>query len=176
MSLSAIWLRYGPIVGALLTVEEAQARVLALAARLEAEIVPIAAVCGRVTAEPALAAVDLPPFPSSAMDGYAVRAADTPGTLGVVAHIAAGKPAEAPIRAGEAMAISTGGVVPDGADAIAPIEIVVEMDNSIEVRDVLAAGMHVRPRGRDVESGDVVVSAGVRLGAAQVGALAAAGV
>jgi molybdopterin molybdotransferase len=163
-------------VAALLTLEEAQARVLAYAAPLEVETVSIADARGRVTAEPALAAVDLPPFPSSAMDGYAVRAADTPGALDVVARIAAGSPVEAPVQPGEAMSISTGGVVPEGADAVAPIEVVVTRDNSIEVRDALAPGTHVRPRGGDVESGDVVVPAGVRLGAAQLGALAAAGV
>jgi len=163
-------------VGALLTVEEAQARVLAAAAPLDAESVALCDASGRVTAAPALAGVDLPPFSSSAMDGYAVRAADVPGALDVVAHIAAGSPADASVRAGEAMAISTGGVVPAGADAVAPVEIVVETDNRIDVLEALRPGMHVRPRGGDVESGAVVVPAGVRLGPAQLGALAAAGV
>jgi len=176
MSVSAIALRYGSIVGALLTVAEAQARVLAAAAPLDAESVALSDASGRVTAAPALARVDLPPFPSSAMDGYAVRAADVPGALEVVAHIAAGSPSDASVRAGEAMAISTGGVVPTGADAVAPIEIVVESDNGIEVLDALRSGMHVRPRGGDVESGDVVVPSGTRLGPVQLGALAAAGV
>ena len=163
-------------MGALLTVEEAQARVLAAAAPLDAESVALSDASGRVTAAPALAGVDLPPFSSSAMDGYAVRAADVPGALDVVAHIAAGSPADASVRAGEAMAISTGGVVPAGADAVAPVEIVVETDNRIDVLEALRPGMHVRPRGGDVESGAVVVPAGVRLGPAQLGALAAAGV
>ena len=73
------------------------------------------------------------------------------------------------------MAISTGGVVPDGADAVIPIEYVVLHDNTIEVDASLHAGKHVRPRGGDARTGDVVVEAGVRLGAAQHGALAAAG-
>ena len=176
MSVSAIELRYGSIVAALLTVEEAQARVLAAAAPLGAESVALTAACGRVTAARALARVDLPPFPSSAMDGYAVRAADVPGALDVVAHIAAGSPSDASVRAGEAMAISTGGVVPAGADAVAPIEIVVEYDNGVEVLEALRPGMHVRPRGGDVASGEVVVPPGVRLGPTQLGALAAAGV
>jgi molybdopterin molybdotransferase len=175
MSMSVIELRYGSIVGALLTLAEAQARVLAAAGPLDAESVALSDAYGRVTAAPGLAAVNLPPFPSSAMDGYAVRAADVPGALDVVAHIAAGSPSDTSLRAGEAMAISTGGVVPAGADAVAPIEIVVETDNTIEVREALRPGMHVRPRGGDVESGSVVVPAGVRLGPAQLGALAAAG-
>ena len=161
--------------------QEAQARVLERVQALAAESVAVGAAAGRVTAEPARAVVDLPPFASSAMDGYAVRAADLPGRLPVVGHIAAGRPAERPLAPGEAMAISTGGVVPEGADAVIPIEYVVQHDNTaehagtIEVEASLAAGKHVRPRGGDVHAGDTVVEAGVRLGAAQLGALAAAG-
>ncbi len=137
---------------------------------------PIGAAAGRVTAEAARAVVDLPPFPSSAMDGFAVCAADLPGTLPIVARIPAGSPAHRPLAAGEAMAISTGGVVPDGADAVIPLEYVVERGNRIEIAEVVTAGAHVRPRGGDVAAGAVVVEAGVRLAAAQLGALAAAGV
>jgi molybdopterin molybdotransferase len=129
-----------------------------------------------VTAGPARAAVDLPPFPSSAMDGYALRSTDAPGTLPVVAEVAAGRPAPRPLEAGEAMGISTGGVVPDGADAVVPVEYVVQHDNEIEVAHALAVGENVRPRGGDASAGDTVVEGGVRLGAAQIGALAAAGV
>jgi molybdopterin molybdotransferase len=163
-------------VGALFTVEDAQAQILARCAPLEAEKVALDAASGRVTAEAGLAAVDLPPFPSSAMDGFALRSADVPGTLAIGGRIAAGSPAERELHAGEAMAISTGGVVPDGADAVAPIEIVSERDGVLEVPDAIAAGAHVRPRGGDVRTGDVVVPAGVRLAATQLGALAAAGV
>lgn len=176
MSVSAIELRYAPNVAALLTLEEAQQRVLAHVRALDAESVPVGRAAGRVTAEAARAVVDLPPFASSAMDGFAVRAADLPGTLPVVARIAAGAPAGRALAAGEAMAISTGGVVPDGADAVIPLEHVVEHDNSIEITEVVAPGAHVRPRGGDVGAGDIVVDAGVRLGPAQLGALAAAGV
>src|SRR3954468_1058076 len=106
-------------VADLISFAEAQRLVLERAKALEAERVPIERAAGRVLAEPAAALVDLPPFPSSAMDGYAVRAADTetpPVRLPVVAHIAAGSPAERSLGPGEAMAISTGGSVPDGAD------------------------------------------------------------
>ncbi|HEY8706200.1 MAG TPA: gephyrin-like molybdotransferase Glp [Gaiellaceae bacterium] len=162
-------------MGALLTMQEAQARVLEHVRTLAAESVAVGTAAGRVTAEPARAVVDLPPFASSAMDGYAVRAADLPGRLPVVGQVAAGRPSERPLAPGEAMAISTGGVVPDGADAVIPIEYVVLHDNTIEVDASLHAGKHVRPRGGDARTGDVVVEAGVRLGAAQLGALAAAG-
>lgn len=163
-------------MAALLTLAEAQERVLAHVRALAAETVPIGSAAGRVTAEAARAIVDLPPFASSAMDGFAVRAADLPGTLPVVARIAAGAPATRALAAGEAMAISTGGVVPDGADAVVPLEHVVEYGNSIEIADAVSVGAHVRPRGGDVAAGAGVVEAGVRLGAAQLGALAAAGV
>jgi molybdopterin molybdotransferase len=160
----------------LLSLAEAQARVLERVTRLEGEPVPIADAGGRVLAEDARALVDLPPFPSSAMDGFAVRAEDTPGRLPVVARIAAGAPAARELAAGEAMGIATGGVVPDGADSVIPIEYVVENDNEVEISSSVGQGDNVRPRGGDVASGDVVASAGARLHAAQIGALAAAGV
>jgi molybdopterin molybdotransferase len=164
-----------PAVAPLLTIEEALAHVLERAALLGGEHVQVADASGRYVAETARATVDLPPFPSSAMDGFALRGEDTPGTLPVVARIAAGVPAPRALAAGEAMAIATGGAVPDGADAVTPIEYVVEHDNVLEVAEAVPVGAHVRPRGGDVHSGDVVVEAGARLGPAQIGALAAAG-
>jgi molybdopterin molybdotransferase len=163
-------------VGDLRTLEQAQALVLARARPLAVEQVPLWDAAGRVTADEVRAAVDLPPFASSAMDGYAVRAADLPGTLPVVERIPAGRPAGRALEPGEAMAISTGGVVPDNADAVIPIEYVVQYDNSIETTERVGVGAHVRPRGGDVAAGAAVLGAGVRIGAAQLGALAAAGV
>jgi molybdopterin molybdotransferase len=156
--------------------EEAQRLVLERVRPLAAERVPLEAAARRILAEPASALVDLPPFASSAMDGFALRAADTPGTLPVVARIAAGRPAERALAAGEAMGIATGGVVPEGADAVIPFEYVVESDNNIEVSEQVEENANVRPRGGDVAAGKPVVRAGVRLGPAQLGALAAAGV
>ncbi|MGZ4440564.1 MAG: molybdopterin molybdotransferase MoeA [Gaiellaceae bacterium] len=157
------------------SIEEAQALVLGRVSALEPETVPLAEAAGRVLAADALAVVDLPPFPSSAMDGFAVRAADTPGTLPVVARSAAGSPAGRSLGDGEAIAISTGGVVPDRADAVVPIEYVVERDNSIDIMAPAEPGANVRPRGGDIRAGEVVCPAGMRLGAGQLGALAAAG-
>jgi molybdopterin molybdotransferase len=157
------------------SLEEAQRLVLERVEALPAESVSVADAAGRVLAEDAAALVDLPPFPSSAMDGYAVRAGDVPGRLPVVARIAAGRPALRPLAAGEAMEISTGGVVPDGADSVVPVEYVVQLDNEVEIADAVAAGANVRPRGGDVRAGDLVRPAGTRLSAAQLGALAAAG-
>ena len=159
-----------------LSIDDALARVLARARPLDAEPVPVAAAAGRVLAEDVAARVDLPPFASSAMDGFAVRAADLPGRLPIVFRIAAGLPAARPLAPGEAMEISTGGTVPAGADAVVPIENVVATDNAIDVADPVSSGAHVRPTGGDVRAGDVLLEAGTVLGAAQVGALAAAGV
>ena len=160
----------------ILDLGRAQSLVLARVTALAGERLALSDAAGRVTAAPAVALVDLPPFASSAMDGYAVRAADVPAVLRVVGEAAAGRPADAPLGAGEAVAISTGGVVPIGADAVIPIEYVVQHDNGVEIGEAAASGAHVRPRGGDVAEGDVVVPAGVRLGAAQLGALGAAGV
>jgi molybdopterin molybdotransferase len=166
-------------VADLISVAEAQRLVLERAKPLEAERVPIERTTGRVLAEPATAAVDLPPFASSAMDGYALRSADTAGapvTLPVVARIAAGAPAGRPLGPGEAMAIATGGAVPEGADAVVPIEIVEEGSEGLAVSKPVAAGANVRGRGGDVRAGEAVLERGAVLGAGQVGALAAAGV
>ena len=161
---------------ALLSIEEAQRRVLERVEPLEEEGVPLENAGGRVVSAAVRARVDLPPFPSSAMDGFAVRAGDTPGCLPVVGRVAAGRPSRRDLRAGEAMAIATGGVVPEGANAVVPVEYVVATDNEIEVAETFPAGANVRPRGGDVGAGDVVVGAGTRLGPAQLGAIAAAGV
>lgn len=159
----------------LLSIEDALARVLARALPLASEAVPVAEAAGRVLAEDVVAAIDLPPFPSSAMDGFAVRAGDLPGRLPVVFRIAAGVPATRALEAGEAMEISTGGQVPEGATAVVPIETVAQQDNTIAVEEPVAEGAHIRSVGGDVHAGDLVLAAGTRLGAAQVGALAAVG-
>jgi molybdopterin molybdotransferase len=163
-------------VSELLSREEALALVIERVQPLGAEGVPVAEAAGRVTADAVRAAVDLPPFRSSAMDGFAVRAVDTPGTLAIVERIAAGRPASRALGAGEAMGIATGGVVPEGADAVVPVELVAELDNNLEVARAVAEQDNIRPVGGDVNRGDVVVEAGARLGPSQVGAIAAAGV
>ena len=160
----------------LLTFEEAQARILAATRPLSAEPVPVGGAAGRVLAEDARSAVDLPPFPSSAMDGYAVRSADLPGSLRIVGESAAGAPFAGTLGPGEAVAISTGAVVPEGADAVAPVEIVVKSDNKVEIERQLEAGASVRPRGGDTRAGDVVVPADTRLWPAALAGIAAAGV
>jgi molybdopterin molybdotransferase len=153
-------------------IDEALALVLRRVSPLPPEDVRIAEAAGRVLAEDVAARTDLPPFASSAMDGYAVRAADTPGHLTVVGHSAAGSPESRTLRAGEAIVISTGAVVPDGADAVVPVE---RTTGEVEVERV-GVGDNVRPRGGDVRAGSVVASRGSVLRPAQLGAVAAVGV
>jgi molybdopterin molybdotransferase len=159
-------------VSSLPGIDDALALVLEWVQPLSGEDVSVARAAGRVIAEPAVAVTDLPPFDSSAMDGYAVRAADTPGELTVVGHSAAGHPEARVLGAGEAIVISTGAVVPDGADAVVPVE---RTSGEVKVESV-GPGENVRPRGGDARDGDVIVEQGAVLRPAQLGALAAAGV
>jgi molybdopterin molybdotransferase len=159
----------------LLSIDEALERVLDNVRPLGDETVAIGDASGRILARDALARTDLPPFPSSAMDGFAVRASETPAALPIAFRVAAGTPPPGPLPQASTAEISTGGAVPDAADAVVPIEDVVVRDGVVDV-PAARSGAHVRPRGGDVREGAVVVAAGVRLGPAQVGALAAAGV
>jgi molybdopterin molybdotransferase len=163
-------------VDELLSITEALELVLGRVQRLDGEDVALDEAAGRVLASPAAAEVDLPSFPASAMDGFAIRATDVPATLPIVARIAAGRPVARELAPGEAMGISTGGVVPDGADSVVPIEDVEERDGALVVPGSVVEGANVRLRGGDLRTGDPVVGSGVRLGPVHLGALAAAGV
>ena len=159
----------------LLTVERALEEILGRVEPVSAETVRVDESLGRVLREPVLSRVDLPPFASSAMDGFAMRAADTPGELPVAFRVAAGSPSTSSLPEGAAAAIATGGAVPDGADAVVPIEQVVDRGDRVGVAAAATAGRHIRPRGGDVRGGDAVLGAGTRIGAAHIGALAAVG-
>ena len=163
-------------MAALLTLEEAQERVLRRTRLLPPESVPIGEAGGRVAAEDVRARVDLPSFASSAMDGFAVRASDLPATLRIAGESAAGRPYEGRLETGDAVSISTGAVVPEGADAVVPIERVVCLDNEIEISYPTEPGAYVRPRGGDLAAGDVAVPAGSRLTPARLAAAAACGI
>ena len=163
-------------MASLLTLEEAQELVLERVRPLDTEPVPIGEAIRRVTAQDVQARVDLPPFASSAMDGFAVRSADLPGTLRIVGEAAAGRPYEERLEPGCAVAISTGAVVPADADAVVPVERVVQSANTVEISEAARAGAHVRGRGGDVASGEVVMRAGTMLTPARLAAVAAAGV
>ncbi|WJS90188.1 molybdopterin molybdotransferase MoeA [Microbacterium testaceum] len=172
----------------LLTVEEHRARVLAAVSRLAPETVRLADAAGRTLAESVLAAHDLPGFDNSSMDGFAVHVADVegadaenPATLRVVGDLPAGSSADPSFGAGEAVRIMTGAPVPTAADAIVPFEDttggLADSLGTIDVRRApAAAGAFIRRRGGDTRAGDVVLSAGERLGALALSAAAAAGV
>ncbi len=160
----------------LLPVADALAAVLARADALSPEQVPLEEAAGRILAGAVASPVDLPPFPSSSMDGYAVRAADVPGTLRVVGAVAAGRPETRALAGGEAIEISTGGVVPTGADTVVPIEQIVERDGEVEIADAVVSGDNIRRRGGDVRAGDTIFAGGESLTPARLAALAACGI
>ncbi|HEX8103478.1 MAG TPA: gephyrin-like molybdotransferase Glp [Solirubrobacteraceae bacterium] len=158
---------------------EAWARIAAAVKPLPAEIRPLRDAVGRIAAEPVRSPLDLPGFDRSAMDGYAVRAADTPGRapLRIAGAVAAGQPAPAEVRPGEAVAITTGAALPPGADAILRSELAEEGANgTVAAAEALEPGRFVRYRGEDVRSGDVLLEAGQPLSLGRLAALAAAGV
>ena len=134
---------------------------------------------GLVLGEDVVASQDIPPFPNSSMDGYAVLAADvvdTPVELRVVDDLRAGYESGAEVRSGTAIQIMTGAPVPAGADAIVPVEQVEDGDGSVRILEGVAEGSFIRAAGGDVAEGTTVVSAGDRLGPAHLGVLAALGV
>jgi molybdopterin molybdotransferase len=157
----------------LISIAEARERVLAAARPLPAEDVPLDQALGRVLAENARAEENLPPFDSSAMDGYALKAGPA-GELPVVGESRAGTPSERPLTAGEAMRISTGAAVPEGADAVVPVERVEVGDGVVRVPET-HPGDHIRRAGEDAREGEPVIAAGTELDPAGVAVLAALG-
>ncbi len=161
----------------LISADEALATVLATATPLIGVQAPLGDAVGRFLRADVHAGLDLPPFANSAMDGFAVRAADTPGRLRVVGESAAGRPFAGVLGHGEAVAISTGATIPDGADTVVIIEVVtVAQDGrAVEIGHAAPVGDCFRLAGSDVRRGELVLSAGVRVGPAQIGAAAALG-
>ena len=165
-----------------LSVEEARAMVLEASPLLEAERVPAAEALGRVLAEAVYAPRDLPPADCSAMDGYAVRAADLAGagagaavSLAVAFEVPAGGRGARPLAPGEAARIFTGAPIPAGADAVVMQEDVAAEAGVARFGRTARAGDHVRPAGEDVRAGDLVLAPGTALGPSQLGMLAALG-
>jgi molybdopterin molybdotransferase len=185
----------------LLSVEAALDRVFgAIAGPTPAEVVWLGEALGRVAAEPVASPIDLPPWDNSAMDGYAVRAADvheasedTPVTVAVVGEVRAGRPPEMEVRRGTAARIATGAPVPPGADAVVPVEATTPLgaDGSVAgprgrdatgpipaailVHDAVRAGGSIRRRGSDLAAGTPIVDVGVVLTPASIGLAAGTG-
>ncbi len=162
----------------MLSVEEALGQILSRVRPLGTEQVDVLGALGRVLAEPVVARRELPPWPNSSMDGYAIRSGDTRAggaELAVVGRVTAGDMPSRALAAGEAMRIFTGAPLPEGADAVVPQEDVAADGDRIAVRGRVARGAYVRPAGEDVRAGDVVVPPGQPVGAAEVGLLATLG-
>jgi molybdopterin molybdotransferase len=150
---------------ALMPVTDAMAAILAGADALPEEMVPLEDAFHRVLARDIASRRTQPPEPMSAMDGYAVRAADA--TLGaklrVIGEIAAGKPFDRPLQTGEALRIFTGGVLPAGADAVVIQEDTTREGDVVGINEAAISGKHIRPAGVDFNEGDVLLRAGTRL-------------
>jgi molybdopterin molybdotransferase len=163
------------------TVDEHRAAVAALLTPTPTESRPLADALGLVLAEDLRAAVSLPPFDNSAMDGYAVRAADIAlaanGSvrLPVAEDIPAGRTDAPPLRPGTAHRIMTGAPIPPGADAVVQVEHTDGGTETVRIDRPAAAGTHLRRTGEDARAGTVVLPAGTVMGSAQLGLAAAVG-
>lgn len=158
------------------SVEEALAAILATARLTGTETCPLDRCAGRVPAAfRVTATVDVPPFDNSAMDGFALRAADAPGELRLAGEVAAGSAAATAVEPGTALRIMTGAPLPPGADAIVPLEDATERDGRVLVPAV-DAGRYVRAAGHDTRAGDVVYLPAAPLGPAGVAVLASLGI
>ncbi len=151
---------------ALMPVADALAAILAGVEPMGEEMVALEDAYHRVLARDVAARRTQPPQAMSAMDGYAVRAADAADVnarLKVIGEVAAGRPFDRALGKGEAARIFTGGVIPDGADAVVIQEDTVADGNSITITEAAATGRHIRPAGVDFREGDVLLKAGSRL-------------
>lgn len=161
--------------GALTPIAAARQQVLDATAHLPSEPVPLGIALGRVLAEPVVAAADVPPFGNSAMDGFAIRRRASSGALAIVGESRAGRPSEVVLADGEAIRISTGAPLPDGADAVVRVEDTQERDGRVTLTATVEDGQNVRAAGEDLRAGEVVLEAGAKLGAAELAVAVGAG-
>lgn len=174
----------------MLSVEEALERILSFVHVLETEEKPLLEALGQVLAEDAVSQYSIPPLDNSAMDGYALQAADVVGAskdkpvkLKVIGLVAAGQLPTEKVIPGTAVRIMTGAPVPDGADAVVPFEDTDELDRralggeitEVEIRFEVAKGADIRPAGQDVQPGTVVLAKGSSIRPPEVGVLASLG-
>ncbi|MDQ3943910.1 MAG: molybdopterin molybdotransferase MoeA [Actinomycetota bacterium] len=166
----------------MIPLDEVRARILDTVAMLPAVEVPLAEALGLATAAPLRATWDVPPFPNTGMDGYAVRAADTAGAspespvrLVVVDELPAGRAPTVPVEAGQAIRIMTGAPIPAGADGIVMVEETAVDGDGVLVRREVGAGDHIRPAGGDLRAGAAAFPAGTVLTPAHLGVVASLG-
>ena len=157
----------------LITIDEARERVLSAVTRLGDEPVPLRQALGRVLAEEVSSTLPVPPFDSSAMDGFAVVAGPA-AELSVVGEARAGHPYSGRVEASSAVRISTGAVLPEGADAVVPVERTTAVNEEVSVPES-APGENVRRAGEDIPLNAVVLRAGIQLGPAELGVAASVG-
>lgn len=175
----------------LLSVEEAQQRILEKITPCCIVTVPLAKACGRILGRNIVSEIDLPSFANSSMDGYAVRAEDVVGaskknpvTLSVIEDIPAGAQPELHIQAGQAARIMTGAPLPPGADAVVPLEDTIPSPGedgpvtpgNIEIVKEVDTGAYIRPIGQDIHKGQTVLTAGRKIMPQDVGLLASLGI
>ncbi len=166
-----------------LTVEEAKKQLASFAPKVGSETLGVVGACGRVLAKDLISPTDLPHFHRANMDGYAVRAKDTfgasaslPAYLKLVGVVEMGKEAKRPLKKGETLRISTGGMLPPGADAVVMVEYTEEMgDGTVEIQRSVSPWENVIRIGEDIKKGDLIFRKGRRLRAHDVGALAGVG-
>ena len=170
--------RIGFQTDALLAPEQAQRRYFELAhlRAPQTEFVALERAFGRILAQDALADAQYPAAPRSAMDGFAVRAAETPGRLRIAGSVRMGHPWDGELPPGSAVRIPTGGVVPAEADAVVPIEDAVESGEEVTIAAAVPVGDCVTPAGSDMRAGELLLKAGRRIGGAEFGLLATLGV
>jgi len=160
-------------VSDLISIDEARRRVLDAVTRLGHEDVPLDAALGRVLAEDVTSAIDVPPFDSSGMDGYALIAGPEAG-LEVIGEARAGHPAAEAVQPGAAIRISTGAPVPEGADAVIPLERTAAVKGGVRV-PATEPGANIRRAGEDISAGAVVLHRGAVLGPPELGVAASVG-
>lgn len=167
----------------MMSVEEARDAILARFAPLPAETIAITEALGRVLADDASAAEDLPPFANSAMDGYAVLSSDTtsatrehPRRLTLAGEVPAGSVYSGTLRSGAAIRILTGAPVPTGADAVIQQELTQAGDDWVEVQAVVEPATNIRVAGSDVRQGTLLARRGTEIGPAEIALLAALGI
>jgi molybdopterin molybdotransferase len=155
-----------------ISVEEAQAHALKVVRRVGAERIAVRQALGRILAEEITAPGDLPPHDDSAMDGFAVRAAEGAAERRIIGEAAAGHPFGKRVEPGEAVRIMTGAPLPDGADAVVMVEHAQVAGESVTFTKAIAPGDNVRRRGEDLRAGQLVLRPGDALGPAELGVLA----
>jgi molybdopterin molybdotransferase len=167
----------------MISLDDARARIFADIGVLDAVRLPLAEALGLVLAEAVVAAEAVPPFANTAMDGFAVRAADSSGAsdaapvrLAIVGTVAAGQVPDREVGPGEAVRIMTGAPIPGGADAVVMVELTRVDGDEVEMLAEVPTGNHIRPAGDDLQPGSEVFPAGTTLGPGHLGVLASLGV